>query len=189
MDIALFGTSADPPTIAHLAILHHLRDRFDRVAVWASENPFKHHHYPLDQRMDLLRGLLRDLTPGADTVAVHEDISDRRSVHTVEKARQKWGRSPRYHLVIGADLIEQIPTWYAIAELLNLVHLAIIPRAGYRITDERLQPLQALQARWQILEIHPPAAASSGFRESGDHQLLSPTVQRLVVEQRLYGKA
>ena len=41
MKIALFGTSADPPTAAHQTILQCLADHYDQVAVWASDNPLK----------------------------------------------------------------------------------------------------------------------------------------------------
>lgn len=34
MDIALFGTSADPPTIGHQGILQWLSGRYDVVVVW-----------------------------------------------------------------------------------------------------------------------------------------------------------
>ena len=49
MKIALFGTSADPPTIAHQKIISWLGSQFDRVAVWAANNPFKVHGAALEQ--------------------------------------------------------------------------------------------------------------------------------------------
>lgn len=39
--VALFGTSADPPTVGHQAILRWLSEHYDQVAVWAADNPFK----------------------------------------------------------------------------------------------------------------------------------------------------
>ena len=39
--VALFGTSADPPTSGHGAILGWLSQHYDQVAVWAADNPFK----------------------------------------------------------------------------------------------------------------------------------------------------
>ncbi|NJM46313.1 MAG: nicotinic acid mononucleotide adenylyltransferase, partial [Alkalinema sp. RU_4_3] len=41
LKLALFGTSADPPTLGHLAIVNYLSAKYDRVAVWAADNPFK----------------------------------------------------------------------------------------------------------------------------------------------------
>ncbi|NEQ41665.1 MAG: nicotinic acid mononucleotide adenylyltransferase, partial [Okeania sp. SIO3I5] len=41
--IALFGTSADPPTAGHETIVRWLSQNFNKVVVWASDNPFKSH--------------------------------------------------------------------------------------------------------------------------------------------------
>ena len=58
MKIALFGTSADPPTAAHQTILQWLSDHYDQVAVWASDNPFKENQTPLSHRMTMLALLI-----------------------------------------------------------------------------------------------------------------------------------
>jgi cytidyltransferase-like protein len=59
--IALFGTSADPPTSGHQAILNWLSQHYDLVAVWASDNPFKSHQTPLEHRSRMLRLLIEEL--------------------------------------------------------------------------------------------------------------------------------
>ncbi|WP_421657438.1 adenylyltransferase/cytidyltransferase family protein [Leptothermofonsia sp. ETS-13] len=63
LNIALFGTSADPPTAGHRAILVWLSQRYDCVAVWASDNPFKTHQTPLEHRMAMLQLLINDINP------------------------------------------------------------------------------------------------------------------------------
>jgi Cytidylyltransferase-like len=50
---ALFGTSADPPTLGHQAILEWLATQFDEVAVWAADNPFKVQQTPLYHRQTM----------------------------------------------------------------------------------------------------------------------------------------
>ncbi len=57
--IALFGTSADPPTRGHQALLEGLLQHFPRVATWASDNPMKQHGAPLAQRAALLGALVQ----------------------------------------------------------------------------------------------------------------------------------
>ena len=47
MRVALFGTSADPPTSGHQKILSWLSERYDWVAIWAADNPFKSHQTSL----------------------------------------------------------------------------------------------------------------------------------------------
>ena len=56
--IALLGTSADPPTRGHQALLEELLQRYPEVATWASDNPKKQHGAPLALRAELLRALV-----------------------------------------------------------------------------------------------------------------------------------
>ena len=59
--IALFGTSADPPTRGHQALLEQLLHRYDHVATWASDNPMKQHGAALSVRAMLLKALVGQL--------------------------------------------------------------------------------------------------------------------------------
>jgi len=52
--IALLGTSADPPTHGHRALLEGLLRQYPAVATWASDNPQKRHTAPLALRQALL---------------------------------------------------------------------------------------------------------------------------------------
>ena len=53
--LALFGTSADPPSTGHRALLEGLLDHYPQVVTWASSNPFKQHGAPLGLRAALLQ--------------------------------------------------------------------------------------------------------------------------------------
>ncbi|MEB3235493.1 MAG: adenylyltransferase/cytidyltransferase family protein, partial [Cyanobacteriota bacterium] len=59
--LALFGTSADPPTLGHQALLEQLLLHYPRVVTWASDNPQKAHGAPLQQRAALLAALVQSL--------------------------------------------------------------------------------------------------------------------------------
>ena len=48
--IALLGTSADPPTRGHQALLEQLLEHHGQVVTWASDNPGKCHALPLADR-------------------------------------------------------------------------------------------------------------------------------------------
>ena len=61
-DIALLGTSADPPTRGHQALLTGLLEHYPRVATWASDNPMKQHAADLNMRRDLLQALVQHLS-------------------------------------------------------------------------------------------------------------------------------
>src|ERR671933_2678774 len=144
INIALFGTSADPPTTAHKAILKWLSHHYDYVAVWASDNPFKSHQTPLEHRSQMLRLLIEEIEPPQRNVTLHQSLSSPRTLETVEKAREHWGLQVGFTLVIGADLISQMPRWYQIDQLLIQVQLLVVPRPGYEIDEVGLEQLTKL---------------------------------------------
>ena len=81
--MALFGTSADPPTIGHQAILAGLGQRYSMVATWASDNPLKTHGAPLAVRCQLLQAVVDDLQPQLSKgrrLELRQDFSSRRAL-------------------------------------------------------------------------------------------------------------
>src|ERR687894_2893931 len=127
INIALFGTSADPPTSAHQAILTWLSHHYDLVAVWASDNPFKSHQTPLEHRSTMLRLLIEEIELPRRNISLYQSLSSPRTLETVEQARQYWGSQVDLTLVIGADLVNQMPRWYQIDQLLKQVQLLVVP--------------------------------------------------------------
>ena len=59
--IALFGTSADPPTIGHEKILEELSNIYSCVVTYASDNPKKKHKENIFFRNLLLKSLINDI--------------------------------------------------------------------------------------------------------------------------------
>jgi nicotinate-nucleotide adenylyltransferase len=185
-EIALFGTSADPPTAGHRVILEWLSEHFDRVAVWASDNPFKNHQTSLEHRAMMLALLIRDIDSPQKNIYLRQDFSDRRSLFSVEKARQMWGDDAAYTLVIGSDLAGQIRRWYRAGELLQKVKILVIPRPGYPIEPRDLQQLESLGGLCAIADIGAPPVSSTDYREKGDDEAVSTTVRDYIYREKLY---
>lgn len=187
--IALFGTSADPPTKAHLAILKWLSDRYDLVAVWASDNPYKAHQTTLDRRTKMLNITISDLKIARNNVVVYPELSDRRSLIAVERAISIWGENADYTLVIGSDLIEQIRNWYRIKELLAKVRVLVVPRPGYSVEQKDIQTLQELGGKCSIAEFDVPAISSTAYRDRGNLNVVTPSVQEYINREHLYARS
>jgi nicotinate-nucleotide adenylyltransferase len=184
--IAILGTSADPPTIAHQQILLWLADYFDLVAVYASDNPFKEHSANLSQRNQMLLLLIQDIKPSRENILVCPEISDRRSLNTLSKARKKWGKDVEFSLVIGSDLISQIHQWYRIEELLGKVKLLIIPRPNYDIKNKELEKIHQIGGKWEIAQVNIPAVSSTKYRKEGHENILTEKVKNYINQQKLY---
>ena len=187
--IALFGTSADPPTVGHQTILHWLSQHYDRVVVWASDNPFKQHQTPLSDRTQMLQLAIDDLDPPSPNIRLHPELSDRYTLITVNRAREKWGQDVEFSLVIGSDILPQITTWYRSEELLTKVKVLIVPRPGYSIKKAELRSLTQGGGEFAIATLNAPEVSSSTYRHEKEQSLVSPTVRNYIRQNNLYNLA
>jgi nicotinate-nucleotide adenylyltransferase len=187
MKVALFGTSADPPTIAHRDIIYWLAlQQFDRVAVWAADNPFKAHGASLEQRSQMLELLIDEIDPVSNGhVKVYRNLSSKRTLETLLIAREVWKNS-EFTLTIGADLVPQMSQWYRVSELLSQVRLLIVPRTGNNIESTDLQRLRELGAHIEIASLSTPIISSTAIRNAHSIQGVAPIVAIYIQQHNLY---
>lgn len=183
--LALFGTSADPPTRGHQAILVWLSQQFDQVVVWASDNPFKIHEASLEQRQEMLQRLVAEVDAPEKKIVLAPELSHPRALTTLERARQHWP-SAQLIFVIGSDLVPKLPSWYRIPEVFSQVQLLVIPRPGYPLHSADLNTLRELGGQIAIAGFTGPAVSSSAYRETDNPDPLTPAIQTYIQEERLY---
>jgi nicotinate-nucleotide adenylyltransferase len=183
--IALFGTSADPPTSGHQAIINWLSQHYDWVAVWASDNPFKSHQTPLEHRQTMLRLLISEINPTRHNISLNPELSISRSLETVTRAKTAWPNA-NLTLVIGSDLINQLPRWYRVEDLLQQVQLLVIPRPRSPIDDVGVEKLKQMGGKIAIASFLPPDVSSTAYRESGDIKNLTSSVKKYIHKEQLY---
>jgi len=186
MKVALFGTSADPPTAGHQGIIRGLSERYDWVAVWAADNPFKSHQTPLEHRVAMLRLLIADLDSLRQNVGLEQELSAMRTLETVEKAKVYWGNDAELTLVIGSDLLTQLPRWYGFEDLLQQVQLLVVPRPGYAIDEFSLESVRMLSGKIAIANFIGTEVSSTAYRENGDPDALTPPVVAYIYREHLY---
>ncbi|MGI0490781.1 nicotinate-nucleotide adenylyltransferase [Alkalinema pantanalense CENA528] len=185
MKIALFGTSADPPTLGHLTILQWLVQRFDHVAVWASDNPFKADQVPLPHRTRMMQLLVQELHLPETKVRVYPELSYPRTLFTLAKAQEYWPEG-EFTLTIGADIVPQIPTWYQAQQLLSQVHLVVIPRPGYVLDPQAIDRLRQLGTTIEIADLATPDVSSTAYRTQLHASSVPPSIQSYIHQEQLY---
>ena len=184
--IALFGTSADPPTLGHEALLRELTKIFPQVITWASDNPDKKHQIPLIKRTELLRILVKKISnPKLELV---QELSSPRTIHTLKKALQLWPEA-NFSFVIGSDLAVQIPKWLKAQSVLNKAKIAIAIRDGWPIEAKQLEEIKNLGGKIELLPFKIPGSSSSNFREKPQEALVPSELIPKLLEENLYGFA
>ena len=184
--IALFGTSADPPTLGHQALLRELTTIFPKVITWASDNPEKRHQIPLIKRTQLLRILVKKISnPKLELV---QELSSPRTIHTLKTAIQLWPEAS-FSFVIGSDLAVQIPRWLNARSILNQAKIAIAIRDGWPIDDEQIAEIKRLGGEIELLPFNIPESSSSKFRDEPQVGLVPSELVPTLLKENLYGLA
>ena len=184
--LALFGTSADPPTCGHQALLEGLLNLYPAVATWASTNPLKQHGAPLDERTQLLGCLVEAI--GNPRLQLAQELSSPWAIETLERAPQRWPEAELV-FVVGSDLAAQIPSWKQADQILGRCRLAIVPRHGWPLTSQHREALEALGSRPVELALQIPATASSAVRERLDPSQIPAAVLPALLKHNRYGLA
>ena len=183
-EIALLGTSADPPTVGHQALLEGLLTQFDQVATWASDNPMKRHDADLELRCDLLRTLVDAIADPRLQLA--QDLSSPFAISTLERASQRWP-DHRLCFVVGSDLAQQITSWKEPRRFLKHCNLGIVPREGWPLEQDTLTTLRQMGASARVLPLGIPAAASSQLKRKQERRQVPECLWPLLLKHNLYG--
>lgn len=182
--VALLGTSADPPTRGHQALLEGLLGLYPRVATWASDNPMKDHGAPLEQRAALLAAVVAAI--GDPRLELVQELSSPWAITTLERAAQRWP-ARQLVFVVGSDLAGQIPRWRQAGQVLRRCRLAVVPRAGWPLNEPQLQALRRLGGAVEELPLRIPAATSSQARRQPSPDQVAAAAWPLLRQHNLYG--
>ncbi len=107
-NIALFGTSADPPTIGHKKILEELSKIYAFTISYVSNNPQKEHIEDISIRSQLLKTLIDDLDN--PKILFNQKVSSQWAVDSIKKCKEIY-KFNNLDFVIGSDLIKDIFYW------------------------------------------------------------------------------
>ena len=181
--IALFGTSADPPTIGHKKILEELSKIYDFTISYVSNNPSKKHKEDISIRSHLLKTLIKDLDN--PKILFNQNVSSQWAVDSIEKCKKIYEFN-YLDFVIGSDLIQEIFYWKNFDKIVNEVIFFIILREGYPVESNTLKMLETYNVKFKISTIKIPNISSSKFRLNFNYSNLPTSLIDFVKKNKLY---
>jgi nicotinate-nucleotide adenylyltransferase len=192
--IGLLGGTFDPPHVAHLVLAEVARRELSLDELWFVPARMPPHKpaarvSPPAVRLQLLRRALA----GLDGFRIEPiELSRRGPSYTVDTLETLHARRPgvEWWLVLGADMLADLPRWRRPARVLELAGIAAAPRPGARMAWPRALP----RARFQALDAPCLELSSSDLRarvaRGASIRFLVPEgVERLVRARRLYARA
>ena len=181
--VALFGTSADPPSNGHKKIIEELSKIYNLVISYASDNPSKKHSENLYFRSLLLKTLINDFKN--PNISFDQDLSSPWAFTSIIKCKEKYNLTD-IDFVIGSDLLEEIIDWKNIKELFSVANLLIIPRSDYPIEETNLKFIKELNGKFRISLFKIPKISSSIIRENVNSSGLPECLIPIIKKNNLY---
>ena len=181
--IALFGTSADPPTIGHKKILEELSKIYALTIGYVSNNPNKIHKEDISIRSHLLKTLIEDLDN--PKILFNQSVSSKWAVESVKKCKRIYQLN-NLDFVIGSDLIKDIFHWKNFDKISVEVSFLVILREGYPIESNTLKMLETYKVKFKISTIKTPNISSSKFRLNFNCSNLPSSLIDIVKNNNLY---
>jgi len=180
---ALFGTSADPPTIGHEKILEELSRIYDFTISYVSNNPKKKHIEDISIRSNLLKTLIEDLEN--PKILFNQSVSSQWAVESIKKCKTIY-KSNNLDFVIGSDLIKEIFYWKNFGKITDEVSFLVILREGYPVESNTLKMLETYKVKFKISSIKIPETSSSNFRLNFNCSNLPASLIDIVKKNNLY---
>ena len=181
--IALFGTSADPPTIGHKKILEELSKIYSFTIGYVSNNPNKNHKEDISIRSHLLKTLIEDLDN--PKILFNQSVSSQWAVESIKKCKEIYDFN-NLDFVIGSDLIKDIFYWKNFDKITDEVCFLIILREGYPVESNTLKMLENYKVKFKISTITIPGTSSSNFRLNFNCSNLPSSIIDIVKMNNLY---
>ena len=182
-NIALFGTSADPPTIGHKKILEELSKIYAFTISYVSNNPKKTHIEDISIRSHLLKTLIEDLDN--PKILFNQSVSSQWAVESIKKCKEIYEFN-NLDFVIGSDLIKDIFYWKNFDKVILEASFFIILRKGYPIESNTFKMLENYKVKFKISTIKIPDTSSSNFRINFNCSNLPTALIDIVKKNNLY---
>lgn len=144
MRVALIGGSFNPPHVGHQLAAHYVRATQEVDEVWlmpSFRHPFGKSLIAFEHRLAMCRALCDDASGWLKASDVERDVrGEGRTVDTLEHLRRVRPECD-FTLVIGSDILADLPKWKAFDRIQTLAEVLVLYRAGYPAPEAVGPPL------------------------------------------------
>lgn len=179
MRVCIFGSSFNPPHIAHQEIVLGLKQlEFDKLLIVPTGNPnHKKIGISLEDRLNM--ACIFAKTNNVD-ISLHE--VENQFAYTYESLQYlNFDITTEIYFTIGGDSVNDLEGWDYFDKLKEMVRFVIVNRSGYQLNENILNKID-----YVILDIETTAISSSELRTKVNSKLLQPEIYNYIIEHKLY---
>lgn len=185
--VGILGGTFDPPHLGHLIIANEVLDQLGLDEVMFMPN----HEPPHKERNSGTTGhdrltMLKLAIEGHPSFSIESfELNQQGRSYTYDTMKKLTEKNPdnEYYFIIGADMVEYLPHWYNIEELIKLVQFVGANRPNHRLET----PYPVTMVEVPMIEISSSMIRSRVQRGNTIRYLLPDPVSRYIEENHLYG--
>lgn len=192
MKIGIIGGTFDPIHLGHLLIAEQARDRMKLDKVWfipTGQPPHKQGH-PITEAKHRLAMVQIATEENSAFEVLDWEIKREKLSYTIDTVNWAVNTYPAYQfsLIVGTDMVNNLPSWYQIEQLVQQVSIIAMHRPGF--TAKSLPDFIQEKVRWvdDAVEIY---LSASQLRDNMIHgrsfrYAVPSDVCRYIEEHQLY---
>ncbi|WP_099221154.1 nicotinate-nucleotide adenylyltransferase [Listeria costaricensis] len=136
--IGILGGTFDPPHLTHLSIVEAVQKKLhlDQVIFLPNAIPPHKEASGLVSDADRLQMLQLSTADKPSFTIDQRELLRQGKSYTYETMKEMTSEHPEidYYFIIGGDMVEYLPKWYQIDQLLKLVHFVGVNRPNYPLS-------------------------------------------------------
>jgi len=183
--IGILGGTFDPPHLGHLLIAEEVRIALELEEIWFIPTYVPPHKQEATTEVPERINMVKQAIHGNDAFKINTIEVDRLgksyTVDTMRILKEEYPET-EFFFIIGADMVEYLPHWHQIDQLIEIVSFVGVKRSGYQ-----------MHTAYPIIEVEIPMFdISSTFirnrlmADTSVTYLIPDSVYSYIKEKRLY---
>lgn len=188
MRIGIFGGTFDPPHYAHLMMAEEALESFALDQIWFMPSfspPHKNNEaiIPVSHRVEMIKRAIANNDKFSVSLVEFEREGPSYTYDTMYELTDRYPDAT-FYFILGADMVEDLPTWHHVAELVQFVEFIAVGRPGFSVHSRFAKVIH---------EVHTPLSAISAsflrerFRKGQNTRYFLPdNVRNYIMQNHLY---
>ncbi len=192
--IGIMGGTFDPIHVGHLMIAEAVWDEYnlEKIIFIPSANPPHKNSVMTSAKHRFNMTLLATCSnPHFDVSSIEmERVGPSYTIDTIRALKKLYGDNTELYFIIGADCIEELPTWHQIEELLKMCNFIVTKRPNYT-PDLTIIEQNYTNYKMKILQTPELEISSTNIRERikkgySIQYITTEQVQQYIRKEELY---
>lgn len=137
--VGLYGGTFDPPHIGHLLIAEEVRNHLDLDEIWFLPTQTPPHKSgeitQVKHRIEMTKRAIANNPFLKLNLIELERTGKSYTVDTIKLLKEMYP-DHQFFFIIGADMVEYLPKWHKINELIELIQFVGVRRTGYSVDSK-----------------------------------------------------